>query len=315
MFDPTSAINLIVGRSTLPVVTGMALLSLACTDTTGPLLSPTESCVDQQAAALVSFLDSNLDAAVKNALGLGANGRATCGMVGNLEFVDANFSGITDLTGIQNLTGVTELYFAGNFIVDTSPLTALTGLRILDLGENEITDISPLSLLTELVALGVNENSISDISPVAGLTDLEVLALDGNAITDIGALTGLGFLQRLTLHDNQISDVSVLGDFASLEILDLGENPVSDVSTLSGHLNLAELGLDLTLVTDISALEALEAIIILKLTGNSLFSNVQPLLDNSNLGPGVTVFLEGTDVSCIDVSALIAKKLTVISNC
>jgi hypothetical protein len=46
-----------------------------------------------------------------------------------------------------------------------------------------------------------------------------------------------------------------------------------------------------------------------------LFSNVQPLLDNNNLGPGVTVFLDATDVSCLDVSALIAKKLTVVSDC
>ena len=44
-------------------------------------------------------------------------------------------------------------------------------------------------------------------------------------------------------------------------------------------------------------------------------TDVQPLVDNTGLGPGDQVFLMNTNVSCTDVPALEAKGVEVDSDC
>lgn len=315
MFDPIPLLSAAGERPSLPLVTSLLLFSLGCTDSTGPVLLPTELCAGQPDAAVVTFEDANLEAAVKKALSLGARDDVTCGLASTLPFLEANFAGIARLTGIHNLTSATELHLAGNFITDASPLNGLTALTILDLGENTITDISAVSGLTNLAALGLNKNSIEDIGAVSGLTSLLVLGLDSNSITDIDALSRLTSLERLILFNNSITDISVLGGFNSLIILDLGKNPIADISALSSHTFLTTLGLDDTSITDISVLRNLEDLSIIFLNGNSGLSDIQPLLDNPGLGPDTTVHLLDTGVSCTDIAALVAKKVTVVSDC
>jgi hypothetical protein len=62
---------------------------------------------------------------------------------------------------------------------------------------------------------------------------------------------------------------------------------------LSGLTSLSELGLE----------------------NNPNLTDIQPLLDNTGLGAGGTVFLESTSVSCMDVAELQAKGVTVQSDC
>jgi len=46
---------------------------------------------------------------------------------------------------------------------------------------------------------------------------------------------------------------------------------------------------------------------------NPDLTDIQPLLDNTGLGAGDTVYLQATSVSCTDVAALQAKGVTVQS--
>ena len=315
MFDPMPRLNAAVKRPSLPLATSLLVFYLGCTDATGPVLLPTDLCAGQPGAAVVTFEDANLEAAVKNALSLGVQDDVTCLLASGLASFDANLSGIARLSGIQNLTSASEMLLAGNSITDVSPLNASTMLTVLDLGENTITDISAVSRLTNLGALGLSMNSIEDISALSGLTSLLVLGLDSNSITDIGALSGLTSLERLILFNNSITDISVLGGFNSLIILDLGQNPIADISALSSHFFLTTLGLDHTDITDISVLRDLEDLTTIVLNGNLGLTDIQPLLDHPTFGPGVTVHLLETGVSCTDIAALVAKKVTVISNC
>jgi hypothetical protein len=62
-------------------------------------------------------------------------------------------------------------------------------------------------------------------------------------------------------------------------------------------------------------LRDLEELTTIVLNGNSRLTDIQPLLDHPTLGPGVTVHLLDTRVSCDDIAALVAKKVTVVSNC
>jgi len=315
MFDPLPRLNAAVKRASLPLVTSLLVFHVGCTDVTGPVLLPTDLCAGQPDIAVVTFEDVQLEAAVKNELSLGVQDDVTCRLASTLPSLEANFSGIARLTGIQNLTSADELLLAGNFITDLSPLSGSTVLAVLDLGENTITDISALSGLTNLGALNLRKNSINDISALSGLTSLLLLGLDSNSITDIGALSRLTSLESLILFNNSITDISVLSGFNSLIILDLGENPIADISALSSHLFLETIGLDNTDITDISVLRNLEDLSTISLNGNTRLTDIQPLLDHPTLGPGVTVYLLDTRVSCDDIAALVAKKVTVISNC
>ena len=90
------------------------------------------------------------------------------------------------------------------------------------------------------------------------------------------------------------------------------------ITSLMGIQNLTSLGflvLDNNSITDISALSGLTSLVGLGLNGNPNLTDIQPLLDNTGLGAGDTVFLSNTNVSCTDVAALQAKGVTVESDC
>ncbi len=84
---------------------------------------------------------------------------------------------------------------------------------------------------------------------------------------------------------------------------------------LSGLTNLTRLFLDDNSITDIGALSGLTSLIFLHLTNNPNLTDIQPLLDNTGLSAGDTVYLRSTNVSCADVAALQAKGVDVISDC
>jgi internalin A len=102
---------------------------------------------------------------------------------------------------------------------------------------------------------------------------------------------------------------------SSLSTLVLIANSITDISALNGLTSLTNLRLDRNSITDISALSGLTSLVILSLQNNPGLTNIQPLLDNTGLGAGDTVYLQSTNVSCTDVAALEAKGVRVESDC
>ena len=236
-----------MNRRVLPLIIGSLLLPLGCGGNDGPtdlavplVLKPSEFCSDHPDAAIATFEDANLEAAIRAALSVGAQEPLTCGLVSGLSVLDASSDGIESLAGIQNLTS----------------------LRDLDLSFNSITDISALSGLTSLTDLGLTLNSISDISALSGLTSLAGLELSLNSISDISALSGLTSLQTLDLADNSITDISALSGLTSLVGLGLNNNPnLTDIQPLLDNTGLGaddHVNLESTSVscTDVAALQA-----------------------------------------------------------
>ena len=295
--------------------TSGALLALcACGDATGPTLSPGESCGSDD-NAVASFADPGLEAKVREALELDPAESLTCGRAGSLESLGANAAGIRDLSGAENLTGLTELLLAQNAIEDLGPLSGLTGLEYLDVRENSITDLSPLSGLTSMLALSLGYNQVSDLSPVRNMSTLEQLGASHNRITDLAPLAGIDGLLRLELYNNDITDLTTLVDKWTLQTLDLGRNTVPDLSALSELDNLLIVGLERTTVTDLAPLVDLLLLSFVVLDDNRELSDIQPLIDNPGVGRDDTVQLERTAVSCKDIALLVAKRATVTSNC
>ncbi len=185
-----------MNRRILPLLMGSLLLLLGwgCNDDpTGPT---DPFCSSQPDAAIVTFEDANLDAAIRAALSVRAQEDLTCGLISGLTGLSASYAGIGSLVGIQNLTSLTDLYLNNNSITGISTLSGLASLTTLELGGNSITDISALSGLSSLRDLSLDHNSITDISALSGLTSLTQLDLNSNpALSNIQPLldnTGLG---------------------------------------------------------------------------------------------------------------------------
>ena len=327
-----------------------ALLVAACAPGTprpaepvgGSVVSDARSdeCVAGSADGVASFADANLERSVRRALEAGPDEPLTCQAVARLTILHAPDAHIEELTGIEALTGLHELYIYGNnSIRDLTPLTGLTELRDLNLARNEIEDIGPLAELPGLTSLSLTGNPIRDITPLAALTgltrlqvehtagvaDLDALSglvsltrleLAGNGIVDVAPLAGLTRLTWLSLQDNAgVDDIGPLRHLSRLETLSLAGTSVTDLASLTHMPHLSTLILAGTPVRDLGALIGLTQLARLDLRGNRDLADIQPLLFNTSLGPGDAVRLERTGVRCEDVVALRMKGVGVLAGC
>ena len=163
-------------------------------------------------AQTVNIPDPNLRAAIADERGKVPSDPITMADMVVLTQLRGYHFNISDLTGLEAATNLTQLELGDNSITDISPLAGLTNLTQLGLGDNSITDISLLAGLTNLTRLWLNNNSITDISPLAGLTNLTQLWLNNNSITDISPLvenTGLGNEDFVDVEGNPLSALSI----------------------------------------------------------------------------------------------------------
>ncbi len=200
----------------------------------------------------VEFADINLANKARTALGVPAGAAIWNTALAELRELDASGEKISDLTGLEHATNLTQLNLESNNISDISALAELTRLMRMNLGNNSISDISALVGLTNLTQLNLQSNNISDISALAGLTELTRLDLDSNNISDISALERLTNLTDLNLDGNNISDISALVGLTNLEnpeiwgatsdypALSLRNNQISDLSPLVANTGLGE---------------------------------------------------------------------------
>ena len=151
------------------LIIGLLLLPLGCGGPTG--LEPSEFCSASD-AAIATFEDANLEAAIRAALSVGAQEPLTCGLVSGLTVLDASSAGITS--------------------------AGITSLAVLSLFDNSITDISALSGLTSLAGLFLSNNpNLTEIQPLLdntglGAGDRVYLRSTSVSCTDVAALQAKG---------------------------------------------------------------------------------------------------------------------------
>lgn len=314
------------------------------------VLQPSDNCRDHSASSIVTFADTVLEREVHEALSLGPQDSLSCYQAAQLTTLNASGAGARrsvsgspewqdpehlfhDLSGIQNLTGLTDLALRNRGLSDISPLAGLTELVNLNLHTNWISDIRPLRELTKLVRLRVAENPLTDISPLSELTELRVLRMHRhgdfiggqnprthmgatgllftNAVTDISPLAKLTKLVDLNIHTQDISDLTPLSGLTSLIELRLAANSFTDLSPLRGLATLEYLELTGNDITDITPLSGLTNLMQLDLRFNPELSNIQALLENPGIGVGDVVELRHTNVSCTDQERLAEKGVEV----
>jgi hypothetical protein len=254
---------------------------------------------------VVTFIDPNLEAAVREAIGK-PTGSIYPSDLDGLTSLNATENNIADLTGLEYCTNLTELYLGNNQIDNISPLADLTNLIWLNLWDNQISDISPLANLTSLTELDFRDNQISDISLLVNLTNLTLLALTRNQISDISPLADLTSLTWLYISGNQITDISPLVNLINLTRLGLHGNQISDVSSLTDLTNLTRLGLTGNQISDISPLADFTSLTWLYLDSNQI-SDISPLVANPGLGDGDEVSLWDNPLSSDSINTYIPQ--------
>jgi len=133
----------------------------------------------------VEFPDPGLEAATRLAINIPERPIYPSDME-RLASLRAEQMDISDLTGLEYATGLTQLYLWGNQISDLSPLAGLVNLTTLLLSSNQISDISALAGLTALAQLSLAFNQISDIKPLVdnpGLSQGDTVYLWGNPLS------------------------------------------------------------------------------------------------------------------------------------
>ena len=167
----------------------MAVLGLAgCGSEPEPPVGPGP---DPGNGVALVFADPALQTAVEEA----ATAAETGGAAG-LVTLTAKERGITDLTGIEQLTRLEALDLYGNEIRDLTPLSGLTRLRYLDLGANRVEEVSPLESLKGLRVLLLPGNAVTEVSALAGLDSLQSLDLTGNPLSAAASAQVAAFRER-----------------------------------------------------------------------------------------------------------------------
>ena len=156
-----------MNRRVLLLIVGSLLLPLGCAPT-GPVvplvLEPSELCSDHTDAAIATFEDATLEAAIRAALSVGAQEPLTCGLISGVTGLGGRAppTGITSLVGIQNLTSLTFFDLFGNSITELGAMSGLTSLTFLKLFNNpNLADISALSGLTSLTFVDVRFTKVT----------------------------------------------------------------------------------------------------------------------------------------------------------
>ena len=209
---------------------------------------------------------------------------------------------VTDLTGLEHATQLTELDLSNNQISDITPLGSLTRLTELDLSGNQISDITPLGSLTRLIDLDLSDNQIIDVTPLVQLTQLTELDLGYNQIVDVTPLTQLAnsSLTRLWLSGNNISDVTPLAQLAnsSLTTLSLSNNNIIDVTPLAQLANssLRQLYLSSNQISDVTPLALLTQLTTLNVLSlsNNKIRDITPITQLTQLD---TLYLRDNPIS------------------
>ena len=195
----------------------------------------------------VTIPDTKLAAAVRKALGLGANAGITKEAMQKLTNLDAREREIKNLTGLEHATQLRELFLYDNQIRNLAPLAGLTQLKRLGLDGNQISNVRPLTGLTQLELLHIGRNQIKNngVQLLTSLKQLKWLSLYSNQISNIKPLANLTKLEGLWLSNNKIRDVSPLAGLVNLETLHLNGNPIQDFSPLVSLTKLSDVDVEI----------------------------------------------------------------------
>ena len=153
----------------------------------------------------------------------------------NLRQLDLSRTQITDISGLDKLSGLEEITLRELGVKDYSPLKNLTFLKSINLswnnlGDEQINDFFSPGSFGYLEKFRCSECGISDLSFLKNLPFIEEVELGNNEISDISPLLELLYLERIYIERNQIRDITGLADLLQLgrnSYIRINENPLT----------------------------------------------------------------------------------------
>jgi len=259
----------------------------------------------------IPFDDANLEAKVRQVLGLGEDDPITCELASTITELDASGLEIASLGGIEYLVNLQILDVSDNLIEDLAPIGGLAKLESVDASYNLIRRPGLVPNLDLLTSLNLSHNQIDDLTLLGGLE------FSGAARSNPGTRPRslvLASLTTLDLSFNHIANLSPLANLSRLRLLNLSDNGViEDISPLATLIHLEELLLANSKIQAIDALRLLTSLRILNIAGNRIV-DISPLLANAGLALGDIVELLGNPVSpssCTVVELLRQRGVTI----
>ncbi len=167
------------GGTTTGIYAGKEYFATLSADVTAGVFTGSAEFMELTGAP-VTFLDSNLEAAIREAIEV--DGPIYASDLVGLSSLNAVERNITDLTGLEHCTSLTELSLRNNQISDIEPLVNNTGLSQgdnIDLRNNPLSTTSVDVYIPELVARGVEV--LSDLVPEAPAADFSASPTSGTA--------------------------------------------------------------------------------------------------------------------------------------
>jgi internalin A len=172
----------------------------------------------------------------------------------HLDLSDNHITDLTPLAGITTLSTLVLYHQGPDYISDVSPLDNLTGLTLLDLEANRITDISPLRNMKHLRYLHLKDNRLTSIEPLTGLERLELVNLSLNALTDLTPLSSSTGITTLYADANRISSLDFISALASITHISLNRNLITSLDPLDNLSEPEYLSFDMNNITEIEVL-------------------------------------------------------------
>ncbi len=217
--DAQGHFSIDTGLPTDETADGSHTVHLVATDQAGNVSSPYDLTfvLDTRPA----LANPNLEAAVREALGLPPDHRITKTNLLHLTTLSADTNRIDSLAGLEFATNLTELSLtpydglkAGHRVAGLDTLAGLPGLKSLALVGASLTtaDLASLAPLTGLETLDLRYNQITDVTPLASLHALHTLSLYANPVTDLSPLAGM--LLRVDLPPNRPESATTIPDLA-----------------------------------------------------------------------------------------------------
>ena len=258
---------------------------------------------DRLPGAFVHIPDSNLRAAIAEALGKSPNAPITAEEMERLGRLDVENRDVRDLTGLQFATNLNRLNLRDNRFSNLSPIAGLIQLRRLELDNDnpiQLSDLSPLGGLINLEYLNFSYENVSDLSPLGGLINLKYLHFTDSNVFDLSPLAGLVNLESLGFSRSNVSDMSPVAGLINLKLIRTWGSPISDLSDLAGLTKLEEIDICGGEFSDLTPLAGLTGLKELYLVSNEI-SDISPLRGLTGL---TRVNLEGNNI--VDISPLAA---------
>ncbi|MBL3689545.1 leucine-rich repeat domain-containing protein [Leucobacter chromiireducens subsp. chromiireducens] len=222
---------------------------------------PAQPLETRQARALpddrerVEIPDPILRREIARKLNLSQSSTITRGDVRRLQSLTAKNLGITDLTGLEFATSLSNLYVDQNGITSLEPLRDLPSMRQLTASRNPISDISPLATLPNINWLELNWTEITSLEALRGNIKLGWLQVAYTGIDSIEPLNESTNIGSLYIQNTTVSDLAPLAGIEGIQVISAPNAEISDLEPLRGKEKLFLLNINSNHVTDLSMLE------------------------------------------------------------